>query len=93
MYKIIDIKHKNTGKTREDGRYPLRIGSVIDFFAYEPTVNQCAMLSYVSDNKGNPKQGTLRTSFVEEIFEDDNELILTTNNSIYILEKIKNEKE
>lgn len=93
MYKIKDIRYKDTNETRTDGRYPLRIGSTIDFFTYEPTVNQCAMLSYVYDNTGKPKQGTLRTSFVEEIFEDDNELILTTYNSIYILEKIKNEKE
>ena len=93
MYKIKDIRYKDTNETRTDGRYPLRIGSTIDFFTYEPTVNQCAYLSYVYDNQGNNKEGTLRTSFITEIFEDDNELILTTNNSIYILEKIKNEKE
>lgn len=91
MYKIKDIRYKNTNETRTDGRYPLRIGSVIDFFAYEPTVNQCALLSYVYDNKGKPKQGTLRTSFIEEIFEDEKELILTTCNSIYVLEKINHD--
>lgn len=88
MYKIKDIRYKDTNETRTDGRYPLRIGSIIDFFTYKPTVNQCAYLSYVYDNQGNNKEGTLRTSFVKEIFENEKELILTTCNSIYVLEKI-----
>lgn len=87
MFKITDIRHKETNETRTDGRYPLRIGSVINFYVI-PTVGSCAFLDYVSDNEGNFKGGLLRTSVVESILEDSSELILTTHNSIYIFEKL-----
>ena len=87
MYKIIDIKHKGTNQTRTDGRYPIRIGSIIEFYI-EPTVNQCGFLSYVYDNEGNNKEGILRTSIIDKLEYIENKIIITTCNSIYILEKI-----
>ena len=90
MYKIIDIKHKETNQTRTDGRYPLRIGSVIEFYI-EPTVNQCGFLVYIYDNKGNSRDGVLRTSIIDKIEYSENKMIITTCNSIYILEKCREE--
>ena len=80
--KIIDIKHKATGETRTDGRYPLRIGSEVKFYT-EPCVGNVMLLLYIKDNQGNAKDGILRTSGVELIERKENEMIVTTNNSIY----------
>lgn len=86
-YKIIDIKHRKTNETRTDGRYPLRIGSTINFYI-KPCAGVVALLNYIADNEGNPKMGTLRTSTVTDIDENNNHIIIETLNSIYILEEI-----
>lgn len=88
MYKIIDIKYKETNQTRTDGRYPIRIGSIIEFYI-EPTINQCGFLAYVYDNEGNNKEGVLRTSLIDKLEYIENKMIITTCNSIYILEEYK----
>lgn len=84
--KIKDIKFVKTNETRTDGRYPLRIGSTVEFYM-RPVPGTSMVLSYVSDNQGNPKQGCLRTSTVIDVDETDVEIIVTTRNSIYIFEK------
>ena len=84
--KIKDIRHIETNETRTDGRYPLRIGSTVDFYS-KPFIGFAMMLAYVADNEGNPKEGILRTSYVKEYTENEKEFIVKTNNSIYILEK------
>lgn len=86
--KIKDIRHTETNETRTDGRYPLRIGSTVDLCPwFPPTVGDPMILLYVSDNQGNPKNGTLRTSRVSNIVETDTELMVATKNSIYCFEK------
>ena len=84
--KIKDIKYVSTGKTRTDGRYPLRIGSEVEFYI-EPTIGNVAYLKYVTDNQGNPKEGFLQTSIVTDIVYYNKATILTTLNSVYELER------
>lgn len=84
--KIKDIRHLITNETRTDGRYPLRIGSMVDFL-FTPVVGGAMYLSYICDNQGNDKEGVLRTSIVTKITESETEVIVTTVNSVYYLEK------
>lgn len=85
--KIKDIKHVETGETRIDGRYPLRIGSEVEFFDWKPTVGLVMILHYLKDNQGNHKDGYLRTSSVCNVHETESEFVVKTRNSIYYLEK------
>lgn len=84
--KITDIVYADTGKTRTDGRYPLRIGSIVEFY-FKPVVGECMYLSYVADNQGNPKEGYLRTSVVKNIIEVGSVIAVYTANSVYYFEK------
>lgn len=84
--KILDIKSTKTYETRTDGRYPLRIGSTVNFFR-QPIAGCSMVLEYVLDNKGKPKYGHLVTSTVIDIDETKCEIIVTTKNSIYYFEK------
>ena len=88
-YKIIDIKDIKTLKTRTDGRYPLRIGSIVTLLNPNLKYNDCAFLEYIKDNQGNPKEGVLRTSIVHMIEIDGLDTILHTHNSIYYLKAIE----
>ena len=85
--KIKNITYVETNETRTDGRYPLRIGSEVEFFEWEPTVGNVMILHYLKDNQGNPKDGYLRTSTVYDVTETETEIIVETRNSIYYLEK------
>lgn len=84
--KIKDIRLRRTNQTRTDGRYPLRIGSEVEFYM-QPTIGMSMHLSYVKDNQGNPKDGILHTSRVINLIEDNKEIIVTTYSSIYYFEK------
>lgn len=84
--KIIDIVHADTGKTRTDGRYPQRIGSTVEF-CVSPKVGEWMLYSYITDNQGNPKDGILRTSIVQNIIETDTVIAVYTLNSVYYFEK------
>lgn len=84
--KITDIVHADTGKTRTDGRYPQRIGSTVEFY-YPPKVGECMIYCYITDNEGNPKDGALRTSVVQNIIETDTVIAVYTHNSVYYFEK------
>lgn len=83
--KIIDIKKLGTGETRTDGRYPSRIGCTVEL-EFEPSIGECMYLIYLKDNVGNDKSGILRTSLVQNIERNGQQLIVTTLNSIFILE-------
>lgn len=86
--KIKDIRYIKTNKTRTDGRYPLRIGSTVDFYLNsKPNIGSEMYLSYICDNQGNKKEGVLRTSLVTNITETYTDIIVETLNSIYYLEK------
>lgn len=83
---ISDIKSRETMQTRTDGRYPLRIGCTVEF--YDQPYRGCSLaLSYILDNQGNPKSGYLVTSVVKDVQESPNQYIITTENSIYYLER------
>lgn len=84
--KIKDIRYVDTNETRTDGRYPLRIGSNVIFY-FPPEVGSPALLQYVTDNQGNPKEGVLRTSTVANIVETDTKIYLETLNSVYEFER------
>lgn len=84
--KIKDIKHIESNETRTDDKYPLRIGSTVEFL-YEPIVGMGMNLFYITDNQGNPKSGCIRTSRVDNIVETDTEIVITTKNSVYYLKK------
>ena len=84
--KIKDIRLKNTNETRVDGRYPQRIGSNVEFYA-QPSIGNVMVLSYITDNQGNEKEGILRTSLIDNIVENETEIIITTVNSVYYFEK------
>jgi hypothetical protein len=84
--KITDIVHADTGKTRTDGRYPQRIGSTVEFY-YPPKVGECLVYCYITDNEGNPKDGALHTSVVQNIIETDTVIAVYTRNSVYYFEK------
>ena len=84
--KILDIKSVETNETRTDGRYPLRIGSTVNFYM-KPVPGVPMVLDYVSDNQGNPKSGYLRTSRVVDVTESTHEVVVTTVNSIYYFER------
>lgn len=84
--KIKDIKYVNTKETRTDGRYPLRIGSIVDYYI-KPEIGYPMLLSYKKDNKGKDKAGILRTSLIRKIVETETEISIETVNSIYVLEK------
>ena len=84
--KIKDIRHTETNETRTDGKYPQRIGCTVEFLI-EPMVDDVMFLLYLLDNHGNPKEGCIRTSRVEDIIETDTEFVVTTRNSVYYLEK------
>lgn len=84
--RIKDIHLKNTNKTRTDGKYPQRIGSNVEFYV-QPSIDNVMVLSYITDNQGNKKDGILRTSLVKNIVENETEVIITTINSVYYFEK------
>ena len=81
---IKDIRDVKTNKTRTDGRYPKRIGSEVDLL-YTPVSGVVTYFIYKKDNKGNRKDGTLRTSTVTNVEYRDGDVIITTLNSIYHL--------
>lgn len=85
--KIKNITYVETNETRTDGRYPIRIGSEVNFAFYEPTIGNVMCLEYIKDNEGNPKEGMIRTSIIHDIKETENEIIVKTKNSIYYFEK------
>ena len=86
IMKILDIQSVETRETRTGGRYPLRIGSTVEFYT-NPLPGCSMLLDYVSDNQGNPKSGYLRTSAVVDVEETEDEIVITTVNSIYHFEK------
>lgn len=87
LYKLEGITFPD-GRSREDGRYSIRLGSTYNIMFLEE--EKPMLLGYVLDNKGNSKEGTLRTSTVKkyEYVEDDELYIVETLNTIYYLHKI-----
>lgn len=85
MYRIERITDRD-GNDRIDGRYPRRIGCVVE--EYQIALSHPMLLDYIRDNEGNEKMGCLRTSVVEGYSKSFNDLKVYTSNSIYYLKEI-----
>ena len=81
------------GYPREDGRYPQRVGSIVNLVD-DLLVGQQIVWNYVKDAQGNDKMGTVATSPVERIrivgeyskSGKEVEITVYTRNSIYVFE-------
>lgn len=94
MYKIIDIQHAGPfgkrGTTRADGRYPKRIGrTVTDELVNSSKPGNQLILQYITDENGNDYSDRFLccSKLVSKSFQE-NQVILETRHTIYILEKI-----
>lgn len=94
LYKITSIKHTgNKGKRntpRTDGRYPLRIGRIVELDATTLMEGDQLVLDYVVDENGNDYSGmSLYCSIIKDWdFVYENRIWIETRNSIYELEEI-----
>ena len=86
-YCIIDIQHVATLQTRIDGKYPDRIGCI----GHIDIERDRMLFTYLYDNQGDSKEGTLVTSTINFITEqkEDNIIKVQTRNSIYILKEVE----
>ena len=88
IYKIKDITHLN-GNTRTDGRYPIRINSIVcikDEFLMEYFP---AVMFYIKNGLGDICTGNcIYTSAVNRIDKIETKLTIYTRNSVYYLEEI-----
>lgn len=94
MYKIIDIQHTGSfeerGTQRKDGRYPKRIGrTVTDELVNSSKPGNQLILQYITDENGNDYSDKFLccSKLMNKSFQE-NQVILETRNSIYVLEKI-----
>ena len=91
-YEIIGISHSQPDNVlwnpRTDGRYPMRIGRVINMNRSRIVEDESAILAYVRDADGSPYDGYLHTSIVQGIREIGDTIFIETMNSIYALRKV-----
>jgi hypothetical protein len=97
LYKIASIKHSKgelKGLDRQDDRYPIRIGRIIDLDINDILIDFPLIIRYVRDSDGTPMRWMiLRTSPVKsfEYIKDKNGEIacinVETENSIYEFKK------
>lgn len=94
MYKIIDIQHAGSfgerGAQRTDGQYPKRIGrTVTDETVENIQPGYQLILQYITDENGNDYSDKFLccSKLMSKSFQE-NQVILETRNSIYVLEKI-----
>lgn len=88
-YLIENITFKN-GQTREDGRYPNRIGSTVQLNQY-PMVGYPLCFRYVKYNNGEIVEDHItRTSRVDDFdhYSQPSYLIIYTRNSIYYFKEM-----
>lgn len=94
LYKINSILHSGRkgkrGTPREDGRYPLRIGRIIELDISMLNEGTQLILSYVKDENGNDYRGhyLICSTIKDWDYVYDNIIRVETNNSIYELEEI-----
>ena len=94
QYKIKSILHngrieeRNTPRT--DGRYPMRVGRIIELDVINLKEGQQLILDYVKDENGNDYRGmALFCSIIKDWdYVFDNRIKIETRNSIYELEEI-----
>lgn len=92
LYRIKSIKHSENLSDRTDGRYPKRIGRIVDLdidgIAYSQRNILPMIIRYVKDEYGNDYPYTLRTSTVLNYEVLENTVTVNTRNSIYEFEKV-----
>ena len=99
LYKIKSIKHSRgilKGLDRQDGRYPLRIGRIVNLNIDYIEIGYPLVIRYIRDSDGTPmKFSVLKTSNVVEINSvgevecDPLFVIVETENSIFEFEKME----
>ena len=83
MFLIEDITDR-TGKTRTNGKYPKRKGSIVSFL--NPVqIGEPIYFSFVKYNDGSfaEEEHVTRTSRVDDLEWNNNRFLIYTRNSIY----------
>ena len=97
LYKIKSILHAGRkGKRntpRIDGRYPLRIGRIIELDTKDLFIGNQLVLDYVQDENGNDYRGmSLYCSMIKDWdYVYENRIRVETINSIYEFEETEGE--
>ena len=95
LYKIKSILYSGSkgkrGTPREDGRYPLRIGRIVELDVKDLKEGIPLILHYVKDENGNDYRGyhLVCSAIKNWDYVYDNVIRVETNNSIYELEEVK----
>ena len=91
-YYIENITYKN-GQTRTDGRYPDRIGSLVNLLT-SPMVGMPLYFQYIKYNDGKlVEDHVTRTSCVDDYdqYSKQGYLLIYTRNSVYYFKEIEEE--
>lgn len=94
QYKIKSILHSGRkgkrGTPREDGRYPLRIGRIVELDTKYLKEGIPLILDYIKDENGNDYRGyhLICSTIKDWDYVYDNRIRIETNNSIYELEEV-----
>lgn len=89
-YLIEDILFKQSGISRTDWKYPMRIGSIVDLLE-DVTINKPLHFRYVKYNNGEVVEDHItRTSIVDDFdgYSKKGYLYVYTKNSIYIFKEL-----
>lgn len=97
-YKIVSIMHSGTRGTRMsprvDGRYPQRIGRIVDLDVSNIREGKSLIIRYIKDSDGTDYDAVLVTSIVKRFWVEDESdddfdvLYVETLNSIFKFEKV-----
>ena len=90
-----DIKYKNNGQTRTDGKYPNRIGCIVELLNH-PVVKEPLFFRYIKYNNGDVAEDHItRTSCVDDFdhFSNPGYLLVYTRNSIYEFKELELKEE
>lgn len=97
QYRIKSISHSGThgnrGTARTDGRYPKRIGRIVELEYKKLVLGTPLILTYLKDENGNDYSGMyLRCSRIQSIhFVTEKLFVVETMNSIYEFEEVGEE--
>lgn len=96
LYKITRITHTGTygkeGTDRTDGRYPLRIGRIVEMRYDSIGIGIPMTLNYIRDSDGTPLRFKyIRTSDVVSKSKNNNKVVITTRNSVFEFEEYEEE--
>lgn len=97
QYRIKSISHSgsrgNRGTARTDGRYPTRIGRIVELEYKKLVLGTPLILNYIKDENGNDYRGMyLRCSRIQSIHIVTEKLfVVETMNSIYEFEEVGEE--